>query len=256
MDDALIQKITNMIGDLPSMPLAAQQALALLSDPSTEPEALQAVLSKDPPIALKVLRMANSAYYSRSRQVDSLAAGIVLLGFKTLQSIVLSSAVQQVLSEAGPLWDHCFCVAAACRELSRKHRNLGFDLEEAFLAGLFHDIGKGAIASKFPGVYDSQPTLDEEVELLGFNHAHLGGAIIDSWELPKKFVEAVGGHHDEDADGLSAATAVCDWLCWELAPGLGSPPGNPKALTTLEISEDAVGELRSLISDILSGEDS
>lgn len=65
---------------------SAQQALALLSEPSAEPEVLQAVLSNDPPIALKVLRMDNSACYSRSRQVDSLARAIVLLGFKTLQN--------------------------------------------------------------------------------------------------------------------------------------------------------------------------
>lgn len=255
MDNLLIQKIIKMVGDLPTMPLAAQQALALLANPTTEPESLQSVLSRDPAIALKVLRMANSAYYSRSRQVDTLSSAIVLLGFKTLQSLVMSSVVHQVLSEAGPLWDHCFGVAATCRELSRKMRDLKLDPEEAFLAGLFHDIGKGAIASKFPGVYDSSPTLEQEVELLGFHHAQLGGAIIDSWELPNKFVEAVGSHHDENTIGLSAATAVGDWICWNLAPGLGSPPAMPAALNDLNLTENDVEELRSAVSTILSGGD-
>jgi HD-like signal output (HDOD) protein len=183
MSEQLLAKVAAVVDDLPSLPAVAQEVLALLSDPSTKPERLQSSLSRDPALSLQVLRISNSAYYRRGREITSLADAIVLLGFKTVQSLVMSSAVHRVLSSAGgiasQLWEHCFAVGAACREVAALNGAKMLAKEEAFMVGLFHDVGKGVIATKFPGIYNSGLSAAGETEQIGFNHAELGGVLLE-----------------------------------------------------------------------------
>ena len=76
MDAQALQRIAGLVKDLPALPTVAQEALALLSDPLAEPEQLQAVLSRDPALSLRVLRLANSAFYRRNREVATLTSAI------------------------------------------------------------------------------------------------------------------------------------------------------------------------------------
>jgi HD-like signal output (HDOD) protein len=259
-DRAVIERIAGLVDDLPALPVVAQQVLALLSEPTTEPEELQTVLSRDPSLSLKVLRLANSAYYRRSREVTTLSAAVVMLGFKTIQSLVLSSAVHRVLSAAGAasqsLWIHCFGVAVACRELTRRASSRVADPEEAFLTGLFHDVGKGVIAAKFPGVYDRPLGIGGELEALGFHHGHLGRVLLDRWEIPAPLAVAVGIHHDPETDALGTMASVGDWVAWGLAPGLGAdPPEAPEqTLQDLELGPDQLAEAREALTVCLSEE--
>jgi HD-like signal output (HDOD) protein len=260
MDRAVLDRLAGLVDDLPPLPVVARQTLALLADPATEPEQLEAVLSRDPALSLKVLRMANSAHYRRSRQVNTLGAAIVLLGFKTVQSLVLSSAVHRVLAAAGsaaqPLWVHCFGAAVACREICRRSSPRVADPEEAFLTGLFHDVAKGVIAAKFPGVYGHPIGLDGELESLGFHHGHLGRVLLEKWEIPAALAEAVGAHHDADPGQLGQVALLGDGLAWGLAPGLGAeaPEASPDELGTLGLSAAAVAEVVETITVCLAEE--
>lgn len=259
MESAALQRVAGMVNDLPALPAVAQQALALLADPSTEPEDLQAVLSRDAALSLRVLRLANSAFYRRKREISTLTSAILLLGFKTIQSLILSSAVHRVLSSsgsvAGALWDHSFAAGAACRELARRTGGVPERVEEAFLAGLFHDVAKGVLAAKFPGLYAKPLGVAGEVEVLGFDHAQLAQVLLAKWEIPPALAAAVGAHHEPDVTGLGALTAVADWLVWESAPGVGAePPGEPAALASLGLVRGALEEVRTSLAGSLAEE--
>lgn len=254
----VVECIATLVNDLPPLPAVAQQALALLEDPSTEPEELQDLLSRDTALALKVLRLANSAYYRRSREITTLSAAVVVLGFKTLHTCVLSSAVHRVLSAAGglagQLWEHSFSVGAACRELARAARLSVVEREEAFLAGLFHDVGKGVIAAKFPGIYSTPLGIAGEAEQLGFHHSHLGHVLLSKWEIPEVLSLAVAGHHAPDGKGLTRITAAGDWLAWAVTPGIGAEePAEPTSyLADLELDATAVEEMRDSVNRFLA----
>ena len=262
MPASVVERIAKLAKDLPALPAVAQKAMALLGDPSTEPEELQGVLSRDAALALKVLRLANSAYYRRGREITTLSAAVVVLGFKTIHTCVLSSAVHRVISAAGSvadrLWEHSFAAGAACRELARVARLSVVEREEAFLCGLFHDVGKGVIAAKFPGVYAEPLGLAGEVEQLGFHHGHLGHVLLSRWEIPETLRLAVAGHHDPDTDGLGRLTVGGDWLAWQVASGVGAePPPEPAALLAeLELGPEQREELRETVRGFLAEEKS
>ena len=261
MPEDLAERVAKTIEDLPSLPSVVQQALAMMADPTTEPEELERVLARDPGLTLRVLRLANSAYYRRSREVKTLSGAIVLLGFKTVHTLVLGSAVHRLISRAGkvaePLWLHCYGVGLACREWARRMREtVRFDPEEAFLAGLFHDVGKGVIAVRFPGLYDSPVGGSGEREALGFDHAELGGLLLQRWEIPGSIGEAVTGHHGDAPEGLAALVRAADWAVQELAPSVGNTPERPEDLEALSADEALLGAIQEAVRSGLAEEGS
>jgi HD-like signal output (HDOD) protein len=260
MDRAALEKIATLVKDLPALPAVAQEALGLLSNPKTEPEELQAVLSRDPGLSLKILRLANSAYYRRNREISTLTSAILLLGFKTIQTLILSSAVHRVLTSGGSaatsLWEHSLAAALACRELGRRLRGFCSDAEEAFLAGLFHDTAKGVIGAKFPGIYSVPLGLDGEIESLGFHHGHLGQVLLSKWDIPPALCLAVGSHHEREPQGLGLLTAIADWLAWGLAPGIGAeaPEEPSRLLSAVGIDKDLLEEIQRSLAATLAEE--
>jgi HD-like signal output (HDOD) protein len=225
----ILKKIASLVKDLPSLPAVAQEVLQLLSIPGTEPALLQESMQRDPALTLKVLRIANSAYYRRGREISTLADAIVLLGLKTVQCIVMSSAVQRVLDSAGDvsekLWEHSFAVAVACREVASHNRESTERKEEVYLAGLFHDVAKGVIATHFSGIYNLPLSLEGETEDLGFTHTNLAQVLLTKWAIPAVITEAVSSHHlDPLPEGYAEVIVLGNWLTEECAPGVVPVP--------------------------------
>ena len=228
MHNSIVEKLAAIVKELPGLPTVAQEVLRQLSVPGTNPAVLEQTMSRDPALSLRVLRMANSAYYRRGREISSLSDAIVLLGFKTIQSLVLSSAVVNVLNSAGSiaprLWEHCFAVGVACRELARMNGLPVHEREEAFLAGLFHDVAKGVIASRFPGIYSFPKTAADERDLLGFDHAQLGLVLLNKWQIPSALSDAVGGHHSGAPGLLASLIQAGNCVAQPIAPGVAPLP--------------------------------
>jgi len=230
-----IERLAALVQDLPALPAAAQRALALLADSATEPEQLQEALGRDQALALQVLRLSNSAYYRRNREVSTLSGAVVVLGFRTIQTLLLSCAAQRVIAAAGDLaeqlWSHSFAAAVACREFGREFKWGGLEREEAFLAGLFHDLGKGVIASRFPGIYEEAQGAEGEQSALGFDHGGLGQLLLERWGIPAALAGAVGTHHGANPSPLGCLVTAGEWLVWGVAEGVGGPPPErPSAL--------------------------
>jgi len=212
--DIQLKNLITTIRDLPAMPHVASKVLELSSDPDTSAARLQQVISDDQAMTARILKIANSAMYACSRRIKTLSEAIVMLGFNSIRSLVVTSAARNLYSTGAArmglkerlLWEHSIGTAFACRLLAaRKHPALQ---EEAFLAGLMHDIGKLVLNLQVPDqfeeivqiVYNENRAFHEtERELLGFDHARVGAMLVNKWKLSPLLEDVIGLHHHQDS---------------------------------------------------------
>ncbi|MCX7654895.1 MAG: HDOD domain-containing protein, partial [Treponemataceae bacterium] len=144
------RKIDSYIKNMPSLPTTVAKVLEVCNNPRTSPADLNQVISLDPVLVGRVLKLINSAYYGLGQQVTSLVRAIIMLGINTVKNLALSSAVLRNLTsrkdfqalEMDGFWRHSLCVGVAAKMIAKKR---GVDpklTEEYFAAGLLHDIGK------------------------------------------------------------------------------------------------------------------
>ncbi len=208
--DDQLKNLIMTIRDLPAMPHVAAKVLELSSDPDTSAARLQQVIADDQSMTARILKIANSAMYACSRRVKTLSEAIVMLGFNSIRSLVVTSAARNLYSTGAArmglkerlLWEHSIGTAFACRLLTeRKHPALR---EEAFLAGLMHDIGKLVLNLQVPAEFDEIVQIvynenrefhETEQELLGFDHARVGALLVNKWKLSPLLEDVIGHHH-------------------------------------------------------------
>jgi len=208
----LLNKIVATIGELPTSPAVVSTVMGLTADLNTEVDLLSRVLSGDPALTAKVLRLSNSPFYGRARSVGSLNEAILILGFYTIRSLVVASSTYSLFrrktgSETSKiLWDHSLATAMAVRIIARRIRYR--QIEEAFIVGLLHDIGKLILFQKMHEPYreiikrvraERRNFAELEEEELGFSHAELGSIILTRWNFPEYLVNAVAYHQTPDA---------------------------------------------------------
>jgi HD-like signal output (HDOD) protein len=213
VEEPQLKQLIMTIRDLPAMPHIASKVLELSSDPDTSASLLQQVISDDQAMTARILKIANSALYACSRRIKTLSEAIVMLGFNSIRSLVVTIAARNLYSNGATrmglkerlLWEHSIGCAFACRLLvADKHPAL---MEEAFLAGLMHDIGKLVVNIQLPDRFEEivQIVYNEnrdfqmtERELLGFDHAQVGALLINKWKLSPVLEEVIGSHHSPE----------------------------------------------------------
>jgi HD-like signal output (HDOD) protein len=164
--------------DLPAMPQVASKVLELSSDPNTSAQQLQQIIADDQAMTARILKIANSAMYSCSRKVKTLTEAIVMLGFNSIRSLVVTSAARNLYNTRNSttglkerlLWEHSIGVAFACRLLVQDR--MPALAEEAFLAGLMHDIGKLVLNLQVPDACRSRGPSCEQVEPVAYAGRH------------------------------------------------------------------------------------
>jgi HD-like signal output (HDOD) protein len=214
--DHQLKNLIMTIRDLPTMPHVASKVLELSSDPDTSADRLQQVIADDQAMTARILKIANSAMYACSRRINTLSEAIVMLGFNSIRSLVVTSAARNLYGGSGArlglkerlLWEHSIGTAFACRLLAeRRHPALR---EEAFLAGLMHDIGKLVLNLQVPDRFEEivQIVYNEnrefhatERELLGFDHGRVGALLVNKWKLSPVLEEVIGEHHTPESLG-------------------------------------------------------
>ena len=215
MEEALEKNLKNYIKTIPSLPTSVTKVLEICNNPQTSPADLNHVISLDPVLVGRVLKLINSAYYGLGQTVTNLARAIIMLGINTVKNLALSTAVMGHLSakkEASGLdmegfWRHSLCVGVSAKLLARKR---GIDVkmtEEYFTAGLLHDLGKiplNAVLSKdymlTIGIADRKrkPLFQAEDSSLGINHCTAGAMIKDAWKLEGAVGDTILHHHSCD----------------------------------------------------------
>ena len=169
---------------------------------------LETIIKVDPGLTAKILKIANSALYARQREIKSLQTAITLLGFKNIKSLVLlitASSFFPRMRRSGfhaAYWRRCILSAFLSRTLAvRCARN---DVaEEAFIAGLLHDIGQAVLFNASPEQYAQAMEAEKlgalsletiEEHMFGANHREIGGALLKKWNFPQLYVDVALEH--------------------------------------------------------------
>lgn len=204
------KKVLRQLKDLPPMPQIIFKARRLLADPDAEIRDLSTLLESDQAIATKVLKLANSAYYGLSGKVSSIRHASSMLGFNALGQLVSMVGTAAVLGktlsgydlDSAGAWRHSLMAASASRILSMRHNP---DLEnDAFAAGLIHDVGKLVLDRHVARRKDEFERLTEggrnsmlaaEQHILGMDHAEIGFEVCKHWNIPESIGNAIKFHH-------------------------------------------------------------
>jgi HD-like signal output (HDOD) protein len=227
-----LQKALTKFKDLPTLPDVVARVMQIVSNPLTTADDLNQVISLDQALTFKVLRLANSAYYGFPKEITTITQSVTILGFNTIRNLALSVSVHKMLfadREKGlfsyrEFWKHGVAVGVCTRVLARR---MGYKSEEnAFTAGLLHDIGKslldkvdheGFLKAIEKSRDTGRPLWDVERELFGLDHAALGEYMGEIWNLPQELRLAIG-NQNVPAEGLAneplvAAVHAANQLC-------------------------------------------
>ena len=252
-------KLAATIGDLPSLPHVVMQIIRLVEDPTTSAAQVSQAIGNDQALVSKVLRLSNSAYYGFPYQISTVAHATVILGFRAVKTLVISAFASAWFDEKGDaidrqaLWKHSVGCAVASRLLAPR---AGWaDAEEAFTAGLLHDIGRVMLdryahrqlgQSVEMSRATEMPLREAELSVLGFTHSELGQWVMEQWKLPMTLCVAIGHHHNPKSAPAHAplvwTVAGADLLCARLAIGADDDPMSPEfeqnVMQTLKLSPD------------------
>ena len=198
------RKALREVKNLPTLPGIVIKLTQMAEDPDTSTEQMGRMISKDHILAVKLLKLVNSAFYGFPQRISSLNSAIILLGINVIKSLIISASIFEVMEDQDiELWEHSLGCAVVSSVLAKR---LGMsEPEEVSTAGLIHDIGKVAIKMELPReyelitrlVHDKQISrIEAEREVLGLDHAEVGGWLAKSWNLPGKLIEPIACHHD------------------------------------------------------------
>jgi signal transduction histidine kinase/HD-like signal output (HDOD) protein len=203
------------VDSLPTLPSVAVRVLKAATDDRADADELARIIGSDQSLAVRILSIANSAIFGARTEVKELQQATVRLGFAMVRNVVLAVKVfacfpSVAADGAAPtfnrteFWKHAIGVACAARRLAAGIARPGCNPEQAFLAGLLHDLGKVALDALFPRAYErvaAQAEMtrgdiaDSERALLGIDHTIVGRRLAERWELPIGLREVIWLHH-------------------------------------------------------------
>lgn len=201
---------------MPSLSTTVVKVLETCNDPQASANDLQRVISLDPVLTGRVLKLINSAYFSLDKPISSLTRAIIMLGVNTVKNLALSFSILDNLKgneesqffSADDFWQHSLCVGVVAKALSALIGVPVTAREEYFVAGLLHDLGKLPLRTEFPKEYyricssaaSSQSSLyRNESRALGIDHGAVGGIIARKWRLGANLVETLSNHYRPEA---------------------------------------------------------
>ncbi|WP_418789963.1 HDOD domain-containing protein [Phosphitispora sp. TUW77] len=274
MAELSLDDVVQKVEELPALPHVTYRVLELTSKPDTSLNQLSDIITQDQVLTAKVLRMANSVYYGFARRIFGITEALLILGFSTVRNLVMAASVYNVMDREvqgyflpkGELWKHSMSTALIGRSLSKK---IGYEFpDQAFVAGLLHDIGKLILntymTQKFEDVIskvaaENIPFMLAEQQILGFDHAVIGSTVAEKWNLPFELVEAIANHHTPALakynPKLTSIIHVADAASMSMGIGLGGDgmlyPFDGFATELLDLNNELIEETIAEIADSL-----
>jgi putative nucleotidyltransferase with HDIG domain len=263
--EAIASRIVNLI----SLPRAYHRITEMLADERYGAADIAKVVSHEPALTARLLRMVNSAYYNLPTRVETVPMAINVLGTRALQELVLATSVASAfnridtrLVDVADFWHHSIYCGIMARLLSKRLKLAAS--EQAFIGGLLHDIGKLALYHEAPEKAEEalarfagsgRPLFQAEEEILGFNHADIGEALLRAWELPEVYREVVGCHHhpnrSRDYHDETCLVHAANALSKKVEPGHKVPTDegdvpilDPSAAERVPLTAELIEELR------------
>lgn len=235
-----VDEILALIRIVPPFPKVAERVMQLLKDPDVTAHQLAEVIQYDQAITANVLKICNAAYFGIPRKVNSLDEGLVVIGQDILKNIIIASSSARFFQgkvgagyglEQGDMWRHSVSSGIMAKLLVNHIKEV--DQGSAFTAALLHDIGKrflsSFVADDFEKILDKVARenctfVEAEQEILGIDHAALGGMILEKWEFDQQLIDAVREHHNAKAlerAPLTALVALSNSLVISIGIGVG-----------------------------------
>lgn len=257
---ALTQRVT----ELPPLPQALVELMRLLREPDFSERHCAALIERDQALAARLLRLANSAFYGVPGRVGSIGDAMRILGARSVLGALTAAALHgHVRVDSCPgfhfdaYWRHTIGTALAARALAEL---LDSDADEAFLAGLLHDVGQLVLASFNPEAtgraiaraqQSGMSTLDAETAELGFAHPQIGALVARHWHFPETICRAIERHHQPwpppsgQRLSIPGLVQVADKIAHTLHLGgdLAAPVLAPGEWAALGLSPQALDEL-------------
>ena len=266
-----VRRLVEKVQGLPTLPSMLTNINQMVLNPRTSAKEVAQVISSDPALTSKVLRVVNSSFYGFPNRITTITHAIVILGFNTIKSIVLSSTIFDVFrGSAAPtefdrpeFWKHSIGCGAAAKVLGRRIQYPM--LEELFIAGLLHDVGKIVLDQFLPEKFAECLALarsrdvlllEAETRVLGVSHADVGAWLFEKWNLSKGLVETTRCHHNPALAGEHQRFAeiihVSDVLVRAMRFGNG---GDAKIPVILEGAWRSLGLAASDFDELLANVD-
>jgi putative nucleotidyltransferase with HDIG domain len=210
--ERLLRIIEDELQDLPSLPAVVVRVMQTINDPTTSATDLNRLISTDQALAGKILRLVNSSYYGFPRKITTITHAIVILGFSTVRNLTTSLGVVSGFDPGNSFtaldrelfWSHSVATACAASLVARRKNASAKVLEEVFIGGLLHDIGKLFLDQYFPDQYAIAVKLaraanisiwEAEKTALGIGHVLIGKRVAEKWNLPPSLTAMISLHH-------------------------------------------------------------
>ncbi len=238
-----LEQIINNLKELPSIPDVAGKVISLVNNPDVSFRTVADEISKDQAITTNVLKLCNSAYFNRGKEISSVERAVVTLGIKEVKDIVVLAATKTILDKSilgydlakGDLWKHGLAVAVLSKKicLSKNKKSIS---DIAFTGGIIHDVGKTILALYVQRTYNEIlevvtskqiPFHLAEREVMGFDHQEIGEQILNKWSFPEVLLNIVRYHHEPDKAPekyrvITSIVHIANTICLMGGIGIGS----------------------------------
>ena len=235
-----LELLVAQVENLPGLAEVALRVIRTVDNPRSSAAQVAHELSTDQALTARVLKLANSVAFTGSRPISTVSEAVVRVGMRSIRNLAYAASCEQMMTDPldgyalkhGELWRHSYACGMAAQIIAK---TVGYKpSEEAFVAGLLHDIGKVMLNTYLRDNYarvrarvesDAIPFMEAEVAELGFDHAMAGGMMLKHWRLPENLVDAITDHYDpmasEKPSQLSQIVHVADIVTTMLGIGIG-----------------------------------
>jgi HD-like signal output (HDOD) protein len=244
---ALSNRLSSVVERMPAFPKSVQRIIELTRDINCSPKELVAVIETDPVIAIKILRIVNSAWLNLPTKITSINQSVVYLGLNTLKNLALNfSTIGMLPRQNAAGFDmqryllHALLTAALTRSLAERFAADEADPTDAYTVGLLHNFGKVVfaqfMAQEFRAVLalsvaENIPLYQAEERIIGANHALVGAMLARHWQFASTLVDCIAGHHDG-----SGGSALAE--CLHVADLIAEQLSNEPVVAVYEIDSD------------------
>lgn len=254
-----------------SMPLIFSRVQRVINDPESSFKEIAEIISGDSGLVSRLLRIVNSPFYGFSSKIETITHALNIVGMEQLNQLVLATSavsafegIPKDLVQMDSFWRHSIACGLAARAIAKKRE--WPDVERFYVMGMLHDVGSLVIYKKMPkrareillrSKTEGLPLFEVERQVLGFDHAQVGGALLKEWNLSESLVEAVAFHHDPSQAALfpveAAILHVADIVAYDLKLGSSGQPGTPpldsEFLAVAELFESDLAVIKKMVGD-------
>jgi len=252
--------------DLPTLSVVANNIIIITQNPKSSALEVGRAISQDQALVSKILRIANSTFYGFPRKITTISHAVVILGFANVRNLVLTASIFDMFKSKGGdeyfdregFWKHSLACGVTSKLIAKR---LGIkNLEEVFIWGLLHDLGKLILDTYFREDFTRVVIMvkekeilirDAEQQLLGFDHAAVGSFVADKWNLPPAVIKVIRFHHNpplaNESMRMAAIVHLADILCRAIGIGNGGdskvPPINEESWKLLSLNKRMIKNL-------------